>query len=237
MGAPTILSQLPGACVLSHAEPSITSQATLLPCGPQTHTAPLAPRHWDVHEEQLPAPHQHQLDEPQSQARESLGRTGFPRPYHPVPSPAGLALTASRAGQPLLTHVGSSPIPKASPQSSCSPWLRQAPGNYPFPSQLLHLPSDHRGPRPTLSIPSGPILPPQTRHHPISSEPQKAGQEISPSAVTSFLPLPRTPVLAWYSQHSRCQRGSGPRQAEPPLLIRLSAHQEARAQEDSSLPG
>lgn len=38
-----------------------------------------------------------QLHEPQSQARESLGRTGFPRPYHPVPSPAGPALTTATA--------------------------------------------------------------------------------------------------------------------------------------------
>ena len=156
VGAPTVLSQqpahtqprCPATCLCHSYTDHATSRATLLPCSPQMHTAPLAPRHRDPCKERPPSLDQHHhmcaRTSPQPSMGES-GSDGIPKGISPSPSPG--RTRPDSLPDSCCSHTSwNSPVPKASPQTFCSHWLRQAPRDPTLPSQLFSLPSDHQGP-------------------------------------------------------------------------------------------
>lgn len=234
VGAPTVLSQEPAhtqprglaTCLChSYTEHATTSQATLLPCGPQIHTAPLAPRHRDPCKEQPPSLDQHHHMCARMSPQPSMAESGsdrilkgiFPGPFPSRTCPDSLpdrtAAAHTLLEQPCPQGFPSDPLFTLAEASSQDPTL---------PSSSSLCPQITKDLDPLCPSPRGPLSSGGHCRHPTPSKTQIAGQERSPSAVTSFL---CSPELGTHEQ--------------PPLLIPLNALRgvRARTQEDSSLPG
>ena len=131
------------------------------------------------------------------------GADGIPKATSPSPFPSGTR-PGSLPDRTATAHThGEQSHPQGFPSKLLLTLAEASSRELPFPlPALTSALRDHRGPRPTLSIPSGPTLPPWTLASPHSQRTPK-GRARDKSLSRDQLPHPPPDPQSWLGIHSK----------------------------------